>query len=103
MNRVITASAMPMIPHRSQAGKNDPRMLNDGAREQPASNDTAATQRLADAARRQNELADVFIFISGRLPIEQVPGLISQRGQPGKQVRARAYILAARIRQSLLR
>ena len=103
MNRVTTASAMPTIPHKSHAGKNDPRMLNDGAREQPVSNNKADRQTAAVVTRSRIDFADVcLIFISGSLAMQQIASLVSQRGQSGKQIGAGGHVLAARTRQSAL-
>ncbi len=99
MNRVTTASTMPTIPHKSHAGKNDPRMLNDGAREQAASNSTAERQTTTVATRDRIEFANLcLIFVSGSLAMQQIAGLIGQRGQSGKQVGASGHVLAARVR-----
>jgi hypothetical protein len=41
---------MPAIPQPIQAGKNDPRILNEGAREHPAANSVGADSAPAAAA-----------------------------------------------------
>ena len=49
--RTATASRMPITPQTIHAGKNDPRILNEGAREHPAANSAAANDTPAAAVR----------------------------------------------------
>ena len=50
--RTATASRMPITPQTIQCGKNDPRILKDGAREHPAANrDRSGSYAPAEEAR----------------------------------------------------
>src|SRR6516164_6631872 len=82
--RTPTVSTMPMTPQRIQAGKNDPRMLKEGAREQPISNTLAPIHNAAAAIRKRQPGDDGnFVFMSGDLSKKQIAGLIGQSGQAG--------------------
>ena len=72
-----------MTPQRIQDGKNDPRMLKEGAREQPVSNTIAAMQDALRAILKRPEPGDDWDvgFISGDVPIKQIAGLVGQSGQ----------------------
>jgi len=72
-----------MTPQRIQDGKNDPRMLKEGAREHPVSNATAAIHDAAKAIRKCPKPGDDCRVgvISGDLPGEQIARLVGQRGQ----------------------
>lgn len=63
---------MPTTPQRIQAGKNDPRMFNEGAREQPVSKTLAAMHNAVGAILKGPELVDDsnFVFTLGDLPME---------------------------------
>src|ERR1700691_1604693 len=49
--RTATASTIPITPQTIHAGKNDPRILNEGAREHPAANSAGANDTPAAAVR----------------------------------------------------
>jgi hypothetical protein len=71
-HRIATVSRMPTIPQTIHEGKNDPRILNDGAREHPAPDSIAASETPIDVVRRMLEPLDVFNLpiMSGLLCIE---------------------------------
>jgi hypothetical protein len=46
-NREPTVSKMPITPHNIHEGKNEPRILKEGAREHPASSSMAAKEGAA--------------------------------------------------------
>ena len=96
---------MPRTPQRIQAGKNEPRMLNEGAREQPSAGSNHSQYRIAVAPRYLAALADdcQFLFMSGSLPVQQIAGFIRQGSQPGQQLRAGGDVGAARVGQGALR
>src|SRR5262245_37259774 len=66
--RAPKASRMPTTPQRIQDGKNDPRMLKEGARVQLVSKTIAA---MHDCSVR---------FMSGDLPVKEIAGLVGQSG-----------------------
>src|SRR5580658_9137492 len=49
--RTATASRMPITPQPIHAGKNDPRILNEGAREHPTANSAGANDTPTAAVR----------------------------------------------------
>jgi hypothetical protein len=59
---------MPINPQTIQEGKNDPRILNDGAREHPTVNSSAAKDTPIEIIRRVLDPLDVF-----NLPIMSRP------------------------------
>jgi hypothetical protein len=59
---------MPINPQTIQEGKNDPRILNEGAREHPTVNSIAANDTPIDVIRRMLGSLDVF-----NLPIMSRP------------------------------
>jgi hypothetical protein len=71
-HRTATVSRMPITPQTIQEGKNDPRILNDGAREHPRVNSIAAKDTPMEIIRRILEPLDVFNLpiMSGPLPME---------------------------------
>jgi hypothetical protein len=60
-HRTATVSRMPIIPQTIQEGKNDPRILNEGAREHPA-NSIAPKDNPIGTIRHVLEL-DIFSFL----------------------------------------
>src|ERR1700722_14575180 len=58
-HRIATVSRMPTIPQTIHEGKNDPRILNEGAREHPAA-DSIAANETPIVVRRMLEPLDVF-------------------------------------------
>jgi hypothetical protein len=74
---------MPITELRIHDGKNDPRMLNEGAREQPVWNTIAVMHNAGAAILKRPELGDNcnFVFLLGDLPIKQTAGLVGQSGQ----------------------
>jgi hypothetical protein len=67
-HRIVTVSRMPINPQTIQEGKNDPRILNEGAREHPAANSIAANDSPIDVILCMLEPLDVF-----NLPIMSRP------------------------------
>jgi hypothetical protein len=69
-HRIVTVSRMPITPQTIQEGKNDPRILNEGARVHPA-NSIAAKDNPIEIIRHMLEL-DIFSFLimSRSLPME---------------------------------
>jgi hypothetical protein len=67
-HRTATVSRMPINPQTIQEGKNDPRILNEGAREHPTVNSIAANDTPIDVIRRMLGSLDVF-----NLPIMSRP------------------------------
>jgi hypothetical protein len=105
---------MPITPQTIHAGKNDPRILNDGAREHPAAKSAAANDPPAAAVRfmpRANGDGEFPVNFSMHLfggiglrafRMQQVAGLESQRSHPSQQLRARGHIGGARSSKSAL-
>jgi hypothetical protein len=60
-HRIVTVSRMPINPQTIQEGKNDPRILNEGAREHPAKG-IAAKDNPIEIIRHMLEL-DIFTFL----------------------------------------
>ncbi len=94
-----------MSPHRIQAGKNDPRILNEGALEHPAANSIAAEDAPMAAVWNTLGPAGVFnpLIMSWPFRMQQVTGLEGQGRQPSQQLCARADVGGARLGQSALR
>jgi hypothetical protein len=67
-HRIVTVSRMPIIPQTIHEGKNDPRILNEGAREHPAANSIVANDSPIDVVLFILEPLDVF-----NLPIMSRP------------------------------
>jgi hypothetical protein len=69
-HRTATVSRMPIIPQRIQEGKNDPRILSEGAREHPTKS-TAAKDNPIEIVRHMLEL-DIFnlLIMSRSLSME---------------------------------
>jgi hypothetical protein len=67
-HRIVTVSRMPTNPQTIQEGKNDPRILNEGAREHPAANSIAVNDTPIDVILRVLEPLDLF-----HLPIMSRP------------------------------
>src|SRR5271165_7050052 len=103
--RTTTVSNMPRTPQRIQAGKKEPRMLNEGAREQPSAGSNHSPYRIAMAAPYLAGFADdcQFLFMSGSLPVQQIAGFIRQGSQPGQQLCASGDVGATRVGQGALR
>jgi len=59
-NRTATVSKMPTTPQTIQDGKNDPRILNEGAREHPVVNSIAANDTPSNIARSLLEPFGIF-------------------------------------------
>jgi hypothetical protein len=70
--RTPTASSMPRTPQRIQAGKNDPRMLKEGAREHPVADSIAAVHAPMAAIRNLPRPVEAFnlVFVSRGLRIQ---------------------------------
>jgi hypothetical protein len=67
-HRIVTVTRMPINPQTIQEGKNDPRILNEGAREHPAANSITANDTPIDVILGILEPLDVF-----NLPIMSRP------------------------------
>ena len=100
-NRATTVSTIPMTPHNIQEGKNDPRMLNEGAREHPAAHSSAAKVVAAFAALPAGDFVGLRIMLRS-LRLQQVGRLVGQRRNSGQQLGACAHIGGARHRQGAL-
>jgi hypothetical protein len=70
-HRTATVSRMPIIPQRIQEGKNDPRILSEGAREHPEASGIAAKDNPIETIRHMLEL-DIFnlLIMSRSLSME---------------------------------
>src|ERR1700761_9464092 len=90
-NLTTMASRMPMMPQRIHAGKKDPRMLNEGAREHPLASSVDATA-----------IGTSHLIALRPFRVQQIAGLKCQGSDAGKQVGARAHIRSARRSQCLL-
>src|ERR1700678_1810647 len=69
--RTPTVSTMPITPQTIHAGKNDPRILNEGAREHPAANSVGANDAPTTAAsfmRRPSGDGEFPVNFSNHLP-----------------------------------
>jgi hypothetical protein len=66
-HRIATVRRMPIIPQRIQEGKNDPRILNEGAREHPTVNSIVVNDSPIDVIRLMLEPLEVFSPIMSRL------------------------------------
>jgi hypothetical protein len=122
--RTATVSTMPIKPQTIQAGKYDPRILNEGAREHPAAHRAEANDAMAAEVRSRSRLGSRlgrrprndgpsgdgefpvnFSFplavISSRIGLrpfrmKQVARLKSQGSHPGQELRPRGDIGCAR-------
>jgi hypothetical protein len=59
-HRIATVNSMPINPQTIHEGKNDPRRLNEGAREHPAVNSIAANDAPIGIVRRMPKPLNVF-------------------------------------------
>jgi hypothetical protein len=102
------------MPHRIHAGKNEPRMLNVGAREHPAANSCGANNTPAMATRCMTWLRGICNLRVHLLPLhfggmvsrpfrmKQVACLKSQPRHTGQQLGPRAHIGSARSGEGAL-
>ena len=108
---------MPITPQTIHAGKNDPRILNEGAREHPAANSAGANDAPTTAASLMPRpsgdgefpgnfsihLTAIFGGIGSRpFRVQQVARLKRQRSHPSQQLRAGSHIGGARGSKSAL-
>src|SRR6202453_4686326 len=109
--RTATASRMPTTPQTIHAGKYDPRILNEGAREHPAASSVPAKDAPITAtrsSRRPNGEHKLLVGLSAGLGfiffvgigswafgMQQVPRLEGQRSDPSQQLSASSDIRGA--------
>jgi len=100
-SRAATVRSMPIAPHNIHEGKNEPRILKDGAREHPAIGTKAATAAIMAMDWKLNEL-NFLITLRFFCMMKQIPCLEGQGGNSCQQLGARTHVGSTRCGQSTL-